>query len=81
MANLSEFEVNESHQGTLGRDNVSDSFTDMYELSNVSQARFPELKDKLGRLNEDLWAILIAKTEDKSEAADKLKGVREGEGL
>ena len=79
LEQVTEAKVNEFHQGALGRDSVADSIQDMYDLPG-SRHKFLDLKEKLPQLNEDLWAILIAKTEDKSEAADKLKAVREGEG-
>ena len=79
LEHITEAEVDEFHQGQLGRSNVADSIADMYDLSD-NRPKFPDLKGKLSRLNEDLWAIQVAKT-DKSEVADKLKGVREGEGL
>ena len=80
LEQVTEGEVNEFHQGTLGRSNVAESIEDMYDLSNARH-KLPDVKGELGRLNEDLWAIPISKTEDNSEAADKLKGVRGGEGV
>ena len=52
----------------------------MYGLSNTHRDKLPDLKEKLSRLNEDRLPTLAAKIEDKSEAAHKLKGVKEGEG-
>ena len=52
----------------------------MYDLSN-KRDKLPDLKGQLSRLDRDLWAIPIIKTEDTSEEADKLKVVRAGERL
>ena len=51
----------------------------MYE-SKYSQ-KYPEVGEHLTTLNRELWAVLKAKAKYKSDADDKVKSVKQGEGL
>ena len=59
---------------------MAESMVDMYDMPRADQAKLPDVSRKLEKLNADLRAVLDLRAQDKSQVADKLNGVKEGEG-
>ena len=78
IENLKESEVNEYHHSTTN-DSQCTSIQQLYERTYSD--KYPEVGEHLMKLNRELWAVLKAKAKYKSDADDKIKSVKQGEGL
>ena len=75
---LKESEISEYHLSVIN-DSQCTSIQELYE-SKCSD-KYPGVGEHLALLNRELWAVLKAKSKYKSDADDKIKSVKQGEGL